>query len=310
MGKLKDEASSKIATLKSFVEPTEIDVTTPKGFAQDLIQRIKRADISGMGAQLAYFFLLSFFPLIIFLVTLLPYLNLQKDQVFDFMEEVMPQEVYGLTETFVGEILTKPNGGLLSLGILGTIWSASRGVDALMKGLNRAYDVEGRAGMMNRLWALLFTLAFIAIIIIALLFPVFGQQIGNLLSTYMGIEGSFDKMWTLIRWLTPNLVIFIVMTIMYWIVPNTNPRLKFISVIPGAIFATFGWLALTYGFSFYVNHFSNFGATYGSIAGVIVLMLWLYLTGMILIVGGLLNAALLKRQKVKEAKKNRNRMVV
>lgn len=312
MKELKKNASSTVAFWKSFVAPsgTDIDVTTTKGLFQDIVRRVQRADISGMGAQLAYFFLLSFFPLLIFLVTLLPYLNLQRQQVFEFMADIMPEEVYVLTENIVGEILTTSNSGLLSLGIIGTIWSASRGIDALIKGLNRAYDVEGKSGIVNRLWALLFTLAFIAIILIALIFPIFGKQIGSFIFSYIGIESSFESTWTLLRWLMPNLIIFAVLTLMYWVIPNTEPRLTLISIIPGALFATVGWLALTYGFSFYVGNFSNFGATYGSIAGVIVLMLWLYLTGMILILGGLLNAALQNRYLAKKVKQDKKVFLV
>lgn len=292
------KANDPLGLIKSFISPTleQIDPTTAKGFFQDLLYRIKTVDMGGMGAQLAFFFLLSFFPLIIFLVTLLPYLNLKQEQIFEFMEEIIPAEVFHMVEGILNEVLTIQNGGLLSIGILGTIWSASRGVNALMKTLNRAYDVEGKAGFMNRLWSLLFTIALVAVILIALVFPVFGHQIGNLVFSYIGLEHSLETVWTYVRWVTPPLLIFIILWVMYWIVPNTDPRLKFITVTPGAILATLGWLGLTYGFSFYINNFGNFGRTYGSIGGVIILMLWLYFTGMILMMGGLLNASIAKRK--------------
>lgn len=293
-----------IAFVKSFVAPreSEIDRTTAKGFFQDLISSVQRVDMSGMGAQLAYFFLLSFFPLLIFLVTLLPYLNLEQEQVFEFMDDVIPAEVFSLIEGTLTEVLTNQNGGLLSIGIIGTIWSASKGIDALMKALNRAYDVDGRAGFINRSLSLLFTVAFVLIILLALVFPIFGQQLGNLLFSYIGVESSLGSVWAFIRWLMPPLLIFGVMVLMYWVVPNTDPRLKFISVMPGAVFATAGWLVLTYGFSYYVNNFGNYSTTYGSIGGVIILMLWLYFTGMILIFGGLINASMQKRQLALESK--------
>ena len=292
--------------VKSVVAPgeAEIDRTTAKGFFQELLSSMKRADMSGMGAQLAYFFLLSFFPLLIFLVTLLPYLNLQQEHVFEFMESIVPGEVYSLIEGTLEQVLTNQNGGLLSIGIIGTIWSASRGIDALMKALNRAYDVDGRAGFINRSLSLIFTVAFVLIILLALVFPIFGQQLSDILFSYLGVENSLGVIWTFIRWLMPPLLILGVMILMYWIVPNTNPRLKFISVIPGAIVATIGWLVLTYGFSFYINNFGNYSATYGSIGGVIILMLWLYFTGMILIFGGLINATMQKRQVALHNKKN------
>lgn len=292
------KAKSKIVEMKSFVSatPAEMDMTTFKGFVQDLIWRIKNVDMSGMGAQLAYFFLLSFFPLIIFLVTLLPYLNLKQEQIFEFLEEIVPTEVFTMIEGVLYEVLSNQNGGLLSIGILGTIWSASRGVDALLKALNRAYDVDGRKGWVNRIWSLIFTISLVLVILIALVLPVFGQQIGNLIFSYIGVDTSFETLWTYVRWVTPPLLIFLVLWIMYWIVPNTDPRLRVINVVPGAVFATIGWLVLTYGFSFYISNFGNYSATYGSVGGVIILMLWLYFTGMVLILGGLLNATMARRK--------------
>ncbi|MEK4230774.1 YihY/virulence factor BrkB family protein [Solibacillus sp. FSL H8-0538] len=301
-----------LALINSFIapNPTKVDVTTAKGFVQDLFIRIKDVNISGMGAQLAFFFLLSFFPLLIFMVSLLPYLNLEQGQVFDFIDEIMPAEVYILIEGTLSEVLTTHNGGLLSVGILGTIWSASKGIDALMKGLNRAYDVEGRAGILNRAWSLIFTISLVLVFLIALVFPVFGHQIGNLMFSYIGVEHTFETVWTFVRWITPPALIFILLLLMYWIVPNTDPRLSFLSVLPGVIFATGGWLMLTYGFSFYINNFGNFSATYGSIGGVIILMLWLYFTGMILMFGGLINASMQRCQLAKKIKKEQKSLAL
>ncbi|MER2038504.1 MAG: YihY/virulence factor BrkB family protein [Solibacillus sp.] len=299
--------NEKLTLIKAYVapDPSSIDILTPKGFIQDLIFRTKEVDMTGMGAQLAYFFLLSFFPMLIFMVTLLPFLNLEQGQIFYFLSDIMPEEVYRLIEGTLIDVLNNHNSGLLSIGILGTIWSASRGVDALMKSLNRAYDVEGRAGILNRMWSLFFTIALVAIILTALVLPIFGQLLGNVVFDYLGVNGSLESVWNFIRWLTPPLLIFIVLTAMYWIVPNTNPRLTIISVFPGTVLATSGWLALTYGFSFYINNFGNFSSTYGSIGGVIILMLWLYFTGMILIFGGLLNATFQRRQLAKISKESR-----
>ena len=294
----KDAASNAAVTfVKSFVAPEEaaIDRTTIKGSMQDLMAGIRRVDIFGLGAQLAYFFLLSFFPLIIFLVTLLPYLHLEQEQVFDFMADIMPSEVYKLIEGTLLEVLTHENSGLLSIGVVGTIWSASRGINALMKALNHAYEVEGKMGIIHRAWSLLFTVAFVLIILIALIFPVFGHQLGNLVYSYLGVGNSFESVWDIIRWITPPTMVFIIMIIMYWVEPNTTPRLKLMSVIPGACFSTVGWLVLTSGFSIYINNFGNYSATYGSIGGVIILMLWLYATGILLIFGGLINATMQRR---------------
>ncbi|MBF6634605.1 MAG: YihY/virulence factor BrkB family protein, partial [Planococcus sp. (in: Bacteria)] len=155
------------------------DVTTGKGFLKELFQRIKDVDVPGLGAQLAFFFLLSIFPLLIFLVTLLPYLALSRDEIFSYLEEVVPSEVYVLIESTLEEILTNQNTGLLSFGILATIWSASLGMDALIKSLNLSYKVtENRPLLIARGMSILMTILLIFILIVALALPVFGEQLG------------------------------------------------------------------------------------------------------------------------------------
>lgn len=276
--------------------PSEIDMTTAKGFVQDMFQRIKNAELTALGAQLAYFFLLSFFPMLIFMVSLLPYLKLEQGAVFDFMDDIMPAEIFSLIQGVLSEVLTNQSSGLLSIGILGTIWSASKGIDALTRALNKAYETEAKPGWKNKLWSILFTIAFVVVILLSLVFPVFGQQIANLVLGYLNIDVQLPGIWNFVRFATPPALVFLVLCAMYWIVPNTDPRLKFLSVLPGAIIAAIGFFALTFGFSFYINNFGNYSATYGSIGGVIVLMLWLYFIGMILIFGGIINAVFAQRK--------------
>jgi len=292
-----------------FPEKTKVDITTFKGLLQDLILRMYSVDVSGLGAQLAYFFLLSFFPLLIFLVALLPLLNLNQENVFDFLQSVVPTEVFLLTQGTLVEILTSnKNGGILSLSIIGTVWSASRGVDALIKALNEAYDTKPKHSIVVRAWSIVFTIALVTIVLIALTIPIFGLRYGYQFFLYLGVEESFITVWTYVQWILPPFLIFIVLLVIYWIVPNTDPRLKLLSVLPGTIFSTIAWVVLIYAFSFYINNFGNIFSTYGSIASVIVLMLWLYFTGMILIFGGLLNATFQKRRLAMKAKRKQNTM--
>ncbi|MGE7691845.1 YihY/virulence factor BrkB family protein [Lysinibacillus sp. NPDC097214] len=302
MEKKKASIHTAVGVVKSFVSPDEdtVDVMTSRGFMQDLILRLQRVEVSALAAELAYFFLLSFFPLLIFLVTLLPYLNLETTQVYSFLVNIMPDEVYRLIENTLNEILTSRNSSLLSIGVLGTIWSASKGINALIRALNKAYDTETRGSILDRGLSLVFTIAFVVVIAVALLLPVFGQQVGHFLFSIVGIEEQFEIIWHRMRWSIPPLLIFIVLMGIYRFVPNTDPRLKIMSVWPGALFSTLAWLAVTFVFSFYINNFANYSATYGSIGGVIILMLWLYFTGIILIFGGVLNATMQKKTLQKE----------
>lgn len=278
------------------------DVTSSKGFFQELLARIQHVDVTALGAQLAFFFLLSMFPLLIFLVTLLPYLNLQEDVLFSVLRTYAPGEVFTLIDGTLDEVLSNRNGGLLSVGILATIWSASNGMNALIKSLNRSYDLtETRPFFIARGISVIFTLLLISLFVVALVLPVFGEQIGTFLFSYLGYEEGFLTVWNNIRWTIPPVMIFVVFMLLYWIAPNRKLYLK--SVIPGAVFATVGWIIVSLGFSFYVSSFANYSATYGSIGAIIVLMMWLYLSGIILMIGGQINAVMQERKEKLAMKK-------
>ncbi len=278
------------------------DVTSSKGFFQELLARIQYVDVTALGAQLAFFFLLALFPLLIFMVTLLPYLNLQQDMLFSILRTYAPEEVYTLIDGTLAEVLNERNGGLLSVGILATIWSASNGMNALIKSLNRSYSLEEtRPFFIARGISVIFTLLLITLFVIALVLPVFGEQIGIFLFSYLGYEQGFLTVWNSIRWTIPPVMIFVVFMLLYWIAPNRKLYLK--SVIPGAIFATLGWILVSLGFSMYVSSFANYSATYGSIGGIIVLMMWLYFSGTILMVGGQINAVMQERKEKLAMKK-------
>lgn len=257
-------------------------------------------DVSGKGAQLAYFFLLSFFPLLLVIVSILPYLNINQEHVFRFMQTIVPTEVFLLTRGTIVEILTTYNGGgPLSIGIIGTLWAASQGMNAILKTLNEAYETEPKMGIINRGWSLVFTVLLILVLLLALLVPIFGQRYMYQLFDFLGVGASFVVFWNYVQWILPPLLIFIVLLLLFWLIPYTQPKVPIRTVLLGALFSTVSSVILIYGFSFYVKNFGNFTSTYGSIASVIILLLWLYFTGMILIFGGMLNATMYKRYLAK-----------
>ena len=170
----------------------EFDVTTTSGFLKELLVRIKKVDVTGLGSQLAFFFLLSLFPLLIFIMTLLPYLNFNQAEVFLLIRDYAPESVAMLIEDTLNEILKNRNGGLLSIGALATVWSASKGMNALTKALNRSYFTEeSRSFIMARGMSVVFTVMLIAVLLVALILPVFGQQIGSSCILLHGAGGGF-----------------------------------------------------------------------------------------------------------------------
>jgi len=302
-----EEKKGFMAKLKWFVQDDgDVDVTTSKGFLKELILRIQKVDVTGLGSQLAFFFLLSLFPLLIFLITLLPFLNIPEYQMLSVIQDYAPANVYDTIAETLNEVLATRNSGLLSIGIIATIWSASQGMNALTKALNRSYfSAETRPFYIVRGMSILFTLMLIGVVIGMLVFPIFGEQIGKVLFSNFGFEEGFLKIWNSVRWTITPLFIFIIFTLIYWIVPNKELHWK--SAIPGAIFAMLGWILTTYGFSFYVSNFANYSGTYGSIGGVIVLIMWLYFSSIVLMVGGQVNAVWLERKEAIAAEKSEER---
>ncbi|EAG3226900.1 YihY/virulence factor BrkB family protein [Listeria monocytogenes] len=266
---------------------------------QAVSARVGRNDVSGNAAQLAYYMLFSIFPMLLIAATLLAYLHIDKDSVFNMIKEFAPDQIMDFLEENLNNLLTQKNGGLLSIGIIATLWSASNGMNAVMKSLNKAYGVTNKRNyVVQRLLSMFFTLAMLATVGATLLLLVFGQQIGMFLINHLNFSEDFLSFWNNLRWTVTLIVIFVVFTFLYWVAPNRRSTL--ISVLPGALFSTIGWTVASLGFAYYVNNFGNYSATYGSIGVIIILMLWFYLTGIILMIGGELNATLAIWKKKKE----------
>jgi membrane protein len=286
----------------------KFDVTTTSGFVKELLMRIKKVDVTGLGSQLAFFFLLSLFPLLIFLFTLLPYLDLDQGQILLFIRDYAPESVAILIENTLSEILKNRNGGMLSIGALATIWSASKGMNALTKALNLSYATEEkRSFFIARSMSIVFTMMLIAVIVVALVLPVFGQQIGVFVFSYLGFKVGFLTLWNNLRWVIAPVLIFIVFSVIYWIVPDLKIQLK--SVFPGAAFATVGWVLTSLAFSFYVGSYGNYANMYGSIGAIIILMIWLYFSAIILMLGGQMNAVMTERREAKLEKTKSNAII-
>jgi len=151
--------------------------------------------------------------------------------------------------------------------------------------------------------SVVFTLVLILLVVVALILPVFGSQIGHFLANTIGLGEQFGAIFDKFRILLPPLVIFCGLVFMYWLGPNVKMYLR--SAIPGAIVSTVCWLVISYVFSIYINNFSNYSATYGSIGGIIILMLWLHITGMVLMIGGLVNAIMQERKEQIDTRRRR-----
>lgn len=257
--------------------------------AKNLLDQIQEHEVTALAAQSTYYLVLSFFPFLIFIITMISYTPLLSEEIIYELEPFLPEETFQLVMDNIRSILNARSGALLSTGMLVTVFLASNGVAALLKGINKAYkNTEKRPYWKVRGMAVLLTLALALLISLSLLLLVFGQLIGNYVFDLLGLPELFKEIWEAARIVVSLAAMIIMFTVFYKVSPQQKVSIK--ESIPGAIFATIGWLVLSYGFAYYVNHFGNYSVTYGSIGAIIVLLTWLYLSSVVIILGGEINA--------------------
>jgi membrane protein len=264
-------------------------------FSKNLYCRFRDDDVPALGAQLTYYFILSFFPFLIFVVSLMSFVQLSGDSVVAELIRLLPEQTGEAIQNILQEVTNNSRGTLLSIGMIATLWSASNGVNAVIKGVNKAYDVEeNRPFWKVRAISLAATIVLALAILLAIVLLIFGEVIGEFLSDWFDSPVGFGLIWGTLKYVFTISFMIVVFSLLYWIVPNHKIRFK--TAVPGALFATFGWIASSLLFQFYINNFGNYSKTYGSIGGIIILLIWLYISSNIIILGGEVNATLAGRQ--------------
>lgn len=260
------------------------------------IVKVNNDDIFALGAQLAYYLMLSFFPFLIFLMTVVGFSHLDSADILDGLRTILPNNVFSLVDVTVVEIVETQNAGLLGASIALTIWSASSGFRAVIKGLNKAYNIKDSRSFIKRSFvAIIFTLALVMLIMLTLAMMVFGEIIGKYILAIFPFKSVIAYIWNISRYL---IVVFMMILIFACIYRYTPARkISWREVYPGAIVSTLGWIIVSLGFSYYINNIANYSRLYGSVGAVFVLMTWLYITSMILILGAEFNSILTIRRR-------------
>jgi membrane protein len=259
--------------------------------ARRVIAEIRDDDCLGRAAQLAYYFLFALFPFFLFLTALLGYLPIPDllDRLLETLGQMLPGEALQLVQDNIRLLVMGQRGGLLSFGILAALWTSSSALTAIMDSLNRAYNVdEGRPFWKVRGLALLLTIGLSTFLIVSLILLTFGPQIGAWVADLFGLGRVFELAWNILRWPVIVALLIVAIALLYYVAPDVEQRWQWIT--PGAACAVIGWLLASPGFSFYVNRFGSYNATYGSIGAVIVLLTWMYVSGLFILIGVEINA--------------------
>ncbi len=267
-----------------------------KMFFVRLYHLVFEADVLSRAAQIGFYFSFALFPLLYFLVSLFGLVLESSDnlraELYRYLQQVMPMTVFDLVKKTVDEIVASSTSGKLTLGIVVTVWSASAGVDAVRTALNAVYQVrETRSIWRTKVQSLVLTLV-VALLVAGLLTAVFyGWQIVGILLWNMGFTSTSPWLLVGVQWLAILLVMLLVCEIMYNLLPDLKPS-RWIWITPGSIVAIILWIMLTTGFRVYLGYFNTYNKAYGSLAAVMIMMLWLYLTAVALLIGGAINSVL------------------
>ena len=261
--------------------------------ARRTVDEFLQDKMSIYAAALSYYVLFAIFPFAAFLIALLGFLNISA--VFDWLlgeaRTVLPQQAMDTLGVVIDE-LRQQESGLLSAGIIGALWSASAGVRALMNALNVAYDAdEGRSTWKRYPLSVIYTLGLAVMIIVAAGLMLIGPRAIGWLAEQAGLGPAFTTLWNWLRLPIAVLLLMCAVAVVYYAFPNVDQRFRLIT--PGAVLAVLVWLVASLGFGYYVSHFANYQATYGSLGAIIILLLHFYLSATALLLGAELNAVIM-----------------
>jgi membrane protein len=265
-----------------------------KKMATRVWNEMSHDDAFGDAAKLAYYFLLALFPLLIFLTSAIGLIvgsgTGMRHTLFQYLARVMPSSASQLIDSTMLEVTSSSSAGKLSFGLLLALWAASNGMGAITEALNTAYDVEEtRPWWKRRLAAVLLTIGLSVLIISALALVIGGGRLADYLAAVFGFSSGFTWAWKILQWPIALAFMLSAFALIYYFAPDVRDQ-DWKWITPGSVIGLALWLFASFGLKGYLHFFDSYSTTYGSLGAVIILMLWLYLTGLAVLAGGEVNA--------------------
>ncbi|MEF2293613.1 YihY/virulence factor BrkB family protein [Virgibacillus dokdonensis] len=247
-----------------------------------------------LSAQMAYYFLLSVFPFLFVIYSLIPYLPFNEDYILTLIEPYAPDTTYRLIRNTLTAVLANQNQPLLSLSLVISVWLASMGFQSMKRILNTAYNVHEKESIVRQvIEGLMLTIGFMIVFLFSVVVPVLERTLRAYLVDIF-TNDSFHRLWDFIQWGVGSFLIMTFFLLLYYFTPNLRVKVK--QVLPGALVATIGWQIISLQFATFVSR-NNYTAFYGQLGGIVVLMIWFYMSAMIIIIGGLVNAMIYPIQR-------------
>lgn len=273
----------------SFYDDNPKGKLTIKKFVKEMYYRLMYDEISLLSANLSYYFILSLFPMLIVALALTPYFKIDQQFLLEKIQNFAPGDLGDYLFDMISEVLNNKNNTIITVGIVFTLWSASSGIYGIIIAFNNAFRVrDGRIWIVTKFISVVITALFLVGMFVVLALVVFGKQLTYLLFHKFNLDEGFYNLWSVLNYSFPILFTFIVFVFLYIMGPNL--KLKAISILPGSIFATVSWTLISRLFGYYIDHFSSYIKTYGTIGAFMAFIIWLYITGYILIIGAEINA--------------------
>jgi membrane protein len=286
---------------------------TPLKLAQLGIKKIDEDELSNRSAALSYYFILALFPMFLFIVSLIGLIaghaSQMRENIMAAVGHLAPGSASGLVQQVVHQTLKDSGGVKLAAGLLGALWAASGGMGAVVTSLNVIYRTkETRPLWKQKLTVVGLTLALALLILSASALVLYGGSIGELIASQIGMSKVFSIVWPIVQWPLTFFAMFLSFSIIYYFGPDLEQR-KWYWVTPGSAVGVVLWLVASVGFRIYLHFFNSYSAMYGSLGAVIILMLWLYITGFAILVGGEVNWVIENQDKTETAFEDEKRRV-
>lgn len=273
---------------------------TPLGdLFREMKEKVREDHLFNGAAALGFYFTLAIFPAVVLAMSLIPYLPIDDVDraIMDLLRQALPGSAAGLFTTVVDEVTAEQRSGLVSTGAIAMVWATSSGMFAIMRQLNVTFDVKESRGFVHaRVVAIALSLLFTALVLLAFSLIVLGGVAQDWIAARLGSGPALLAFFAVLRWVIIVVSLMLAFSLTYYLAPNLQPR-RFRFVTAGGAVATVLLLAASAGFAFYVRNFANYSALYGGIGAVVALMLWLYIAGLSLLVGAVVNVLLARHAR-------------